>query len=209
MKYTFLILVCFFSIVAHAQEQRPNTIITPEVIDEKIVADSIPEAMNPETTFEEQPLKRKKRTYKGPISMFAGNPGRAALYSLVIPGGGQYYNKKYFKIPIVWAVEGVAIGTLVYNARQFNRWDAALEDRIAGVANPLSDGRTIAEVLSAKNTVRRNRDYSIVATAIIHLIQVADAFVHRHLIEFDVSDDLSLDVGTPYQPLSVGITYAF
>lgn len=150
--------------------------------------------------------KKKSRAFKGPLSMFAGNPGRAALYSLVIPGAGQFYNKKYWKIPLVLAAEGAAIGVLIFNVDRFNAWDRALREELE---DPSSHDRTAQEIIAVRDQARKQRDYSIVAVTLVHIIQIADAFVHRHLIEFDVSDDLSIDVGTPAHLPGIGLTYTF
>ena len=172
--------------------------------------DTIKDGIPPFASKQEVNSKTKKeKTFKGPISMFAGNPGRAALYSLLVPGGGQFYNKKYWKIPLVLAAEGAAISVLVNNIKIYNRWDKAFMDSIANIPNPFSEGRSTSEILDVRNSARKNRDYAIVGVVIVHIIQVADAFVHRHLIEFDVSDDLSLDIGLPSQNLGVGLTVTF
>ncbi len=152
-----------------------------------------------------------KKEFKGPMSMFAGKPGRAALYSLVLPGAGQYYNRKYWKIPFVWAAEGAAIGILVYNIDSYNRWNKALSDFYSKpeIMNPLNEGRTRNEVLNIRNNRKKIRDYSIISVTLVHLIQVADAFVNRHLIEFDVSDDLSFELGTPGAVPSLSLIATF
>lgn len=150
------------------------------------------------------------KDFKGPLSMFSGNPGRAALYSLILPGAGQLYNKKYWKIPFVLAAEGTAIGFLVYNQRDYNEWNNAL---LQISANPQIiteyKGRNTAEVRDRRDSARQYRDYTIVAIAAVHLIQVADAFVNRHLIEFDVSDDLSLDLRVEELGPSLAFTFSF
>lgn len=158
--------------------------------------------------YSQQPKKTKD--FKGPLSMFSGNPGRAALYSLILPSAGQFYNKKYWKVPLVLAAEGTAIGFLVYNTRIYNEWNEAL---LQISANPQIiteyKGRNTAEVRDKRDSARQFRDYTIVAVAAVHLIQVADAFVNRHLIEFDVSDDLSLDLRVEDQGPSLGFTFNF
>lgn len=157
--------------------------------------------------------KRKKsfKEFKGPMSMFAGKPGRAALYSLVLPGAGQAFNKKYIKIPFVWALEGTAIGILIYNIDAYNTLNQALTDyhSIPRIENPYNDGLSANQILNNRNQRRKFRDYSIISVALIHLIQVADAFVNRHLIEFDVSDDLSIDIGSSEAFPSIGLIATF
>lgn len=155
--------------------------------------------------------KKSSKEFKGPMSMFAGKPGRAALYSLVLPGAGQAFNKKYWKIPFVWALEGTAIGILVYNIRGYKIWNEALNDyhAIPRIENPYHADRSANEILNIRNQRRKFKDYSIISVALLHLIQVADAFVNRHLIEFDVSDDLSIDLGSSQAFPSIGFIATF
>jgi len=126
--------------------------------------------------------------------MFSGNPGKAALYSLVVPGAGQFYNKKYWKIPVVWAAEGLALAVMINQTRSFNFWDKGLKDIASGEISSFQ-GRTSAQDVKATRDSRMSeRDYSIIFFVAVHLFQVSEAFVNRHLIEFDVSDDLSIQL---------------
>lgn len=156
-------------------------------------------------------IKKAPKEFKGPLSMFAGRPGRAALYSLALPGAGQIFNKKYWKVPFVWAAEGVAIGVLVYNINSFRRWNNALIGYHSDpqIILPPAEGRSANELLDTRNRRRQYRDYSIISVVLIHFIQVADAFVNSHLIEFDVSDDLSIELGNSGLIPSIGLTATF
>ena len=215
MRSKFLILILIVLATKAIGQKLPQDtlgIISKELNTEEAIPskDTIRDGASPFASEQvNNPKPKKERTFKGPISMFAGNPGRAALYSLLVPGGGQFYNKKYWKIPLVLAAEGAAIFVLVDNIRTYNRWDQAFMDSIANIPNPFSEGRTSSEILEVRNSARKNRDYAIVGVVIVHIIQVADAFVHRHLIEFDVSDDLSLEIGLPNQFPGVGLTMTF
>jgi len=147
----------------------------------------------------------------GPFSffkVFSGNPGRAALYSAILPGAGQAYNKKYWKVPIVLAAEGTAIGFIVYNQQKYRNWRLAHRLMSEG---ELPGGYLGATTPSQARLVRdqwaQRRDYAIIGTVAIHIIQIADAFIHRHLIEFDVSDDLSFNAFTNGQSLMVTVSF--
>jgi len=141
--------------------------------------------------------------------MFSGNPGRAALYSLVLPGAGQYYNKRFWKIPLFLASEGAAIGVLVHFARDYGRWNDNLHLISTDPTVNNIDGRNQEEVRAKRNSTRTNRDYAIVGLVAVHLIQVADAFVNRHLIEFDVSDNLSLEIRTETLGPVLSFSYSY
>lgn len=211
MQKLFLILISlFFSCLLQGQD-------LPVIQKDSIDVDSLGIFSSDAEQIESEIKERKtKKEFKGPMSMFAGKPGRAALYSLVLPGAGQFYNKKYWKVPFVWAAEGVAIGILVYNIRGYRKWNQALSDIYSDpiIFNPLNVNnqgitRTPNEVLNQRNKIKKYRDYSIISVTLIHLIQVADAFVNRHLIEFDVSDDLSFEIGTPGAVPSLSLIATF
>jgi hypothetical protein len=128
------------------------------------------------------------------FDIFYGNPGRAALYSLVIPAGGQIYNRRWWKVPMVWGLHGSAIYLIHTNgsrAREFKGiWEDLLMDKrdnIYGITDP-NQARNI------RQNFQRNTEYSWAFLIIAHLVTVFDAFVDRHLIEFDVSDDLSIRI---------------
>ncbi len=138
------------------------------------------------------------------LSLFKGNPGRAALYSGVIPGAGQFYNKKYWKIPIVLAAEGAAINFLVQRSRSFRYWNQGLADMASGSITEFEGRDSPEQVKEVRDSRMQLRDYAIMGLVAVHIFQMAEAFVNRHLIEFDVSDDLSLSIRQ--NPNMVGLT---
>ncbi len=149
------------------------------------------------------------RNENGFFSMFEGNPGRAALYSAIIPGGGQVYNKKWIKVPIVLGLEGTAIGFIVF----FNDFHKTLDLGFKGLVRGEIDqfgGYTPANVAGLKqrrDTIKQYRDYSIIALAVAHVLNIADAFVDRHLMEFDVDEDISFHLGPTTH--GVGLSMSF
>lgn len=142
------------------------------------------------------------------FSIFSGNPGKAALYSLILPAGGQIYNRRWWKVPIVWGLEGGLIYWIHLNTSRLNEFQTIYIQLLNG------DTSNKYGIISP-DIARRERDrflegrefawaYFIVA----HLFSVFDAFVDRHLIEFDISEDLSLHfkVNTiPSYPQTVGV----
>lgn len=137
-------------------------------------------------------------------NIFAGRPGRAALYSLILPGAGQAYNKKYWQVPIVWAGVGTAGAFMVGNGRQYRGFrDAYRERLIADLEDrdPMDDyvGKfSTPSLLNLRDQSNRYRQMSIFIFALAWIANSAQAFVGAHLKEFDVSDDLSLE----FVPLS-------
>jgi len=142
------------------------------------------------------------------FSSFSGKPGRAALYGLVIPGGGQLYNRKYVKAAVLIGAEVWLLSSAINRTNYFKRID---EDWKFMKLNPGLPGPNfnITEISTIENeraTSRQNKDYFWLALGGVHLFVIAEAFVNRHLMEFDVSDDLSLRLNpTPI----TGITLAY
>jgi len=146
------------------------------------------------------------------------SPKTALLRSLALPGLGQAYNKKYWKIPIIYAALGTSVYFIVDNNRQYNEYKDAYIIRNDGDSTTTDDypQYTNDNLITLIDYYRRNRDLSVVLTAGIYLINVLDAMVDAHLYEFDVSDELTIRVRpelyytrqTGYTP-SVGIRLRF
>lgn len=121
------------------------------------------------------------------------NPGRATLYSLICPGLGQIYNGEFFKLPIYWGGLLTTFHFLTTNDLNYKRFK-----RIHNEATTPGSGYN--EQISAetaklyRDIYRRYRDYSIVATAAVYLLQVLDANVFAYMHDFEVTDDISMNI---------------
>jgi hypothetical protein len=146
-------------------------------------------------------------TAKG--SIFTGRPGRAALYSLILPGAGQAYNKKYWQVPIVWAGVGTAGGIMLYNSKYYGYYrDGYRESLRAGIEGTppiIPDGlppkveenlrkASTEQIKNHRDDLNRYRQISIVAFALTWIANSAHAYVSAHLKDFDISDDLSIQI---------------
>jgi len=152
--------------------------------------------------------KTKEDDGYGIFSMFQGNPGRAGLYSLVVPGLGQAYNKRWWKIPLVIAAEATTIYILQDRISKWNFWDDEYRSIIDG--NPPSNPNfNVTSADRERTSARSNKDNAWIALIAVHIIVAADAFVDRHLIEFDVDDDLSIKASpiAPYPGLNLVMTF--
>lgn len=152
----------------------------------------------------------------------ANRPSRAAFYSAILPGLGQIYNKKYWKLPLVYGALGGSIAVYIQNDRQYNDLRDAFRIRLAGGTNDefsREDGTPIistAGLERAQQVSQRNKELSILVTALFYVIQVIDANVNGHLDQFDVERDLSIVPYMDYSPGTViapsyglGISYKF
>lgn len=115
----------------------------------------------------------------------------------IIPGGGQIYNKKYWKLPIVYGALGIS-GYFVYDfAHHMVMYKKEFINRRDGntdLLRPEFSMETDANILKSKNTYRRWMEIAIGVTAILYVINIVDAVVDAHLYYFDISDDLSLHI---------------
>jgi hypothetical protein len=133
------------------------------------------------------------------------SPGKAALLSAVIPGLGQAYNKKYWKIPIVYAGFGVLTYFVVRNANFYIDYQCAYIEKVNGNTNgnysSLVNRYTEDQLLSGREYYRRNLDISVLLSALWYSLTILDAAVDAHLMTFDVSEDLSMRVAPAAIPL--------
>ncbi|MBR1501369.1 MAG: hypothetical protein IJ616_05335 [Bacteroidales bacterium] len=150
------------------------------------------------------------------------HPGKATLYSLLLPGLGQAYNGEYWKIPIYWG--GLVASFHYYNLNNTNYL------RYKRIYNEATDPESTTKppisadaALYYRDVFRRWRDYSIVAIIGVYLLQIIDANVFAYMQDFDVSDDLSMHIApavitpettyamrhTPFAPTGYGLSVGF
>lgn len=125
-------------------------------------------------------------------------PSKAAFYSAVLPGLGQAYNKRYWKIPIVYAAIGAGIYFYVDNKNEYNRYRDAYKRRLAGFTDDEFWGTGSSPAISndalirAQQTLRRNKDLSLLLTILAYTLNIVDANVDAHLLQFNVDDNLAI-----------------
>ena len=134
------------------------------------------------------------------------NPTKATWLALVIPGGGQIYNRKYWKLPIFYGGFAGCAYALTWNSKMYKDYSTAYKDAMNGnmqsssITDLLPPGYKISEtqlkelLRKGKDTYRRYRDLSIFAFIGVHLLSVIDAYVDAELSNFDITPDLSMKV---------------
>ncbi|MEP7264876.1 MAG: DUF5683 domain-containing protein [Bacteroidota bacterium] len=135
------------------------------------------------------------------------SPKKATIYSVILPGLGQAYNKKYWKIPIIYAGLGASGYFFFYNNKEYQRTRKALVNRLdtdsSTTDTDFIDPRYTNEFLQdRKNYFRRNRDLSAIIGLLVYVANIIDADVDAHLTYFNVDNNLSLQV----MPLQPGVT---
>ncbi len=124
-------------------------------------------------------------------------PKKAALYSAILPGAGQVYTKKYWKVPVIYG--GLITSAYyinesndlyqLYKSTYLNRLDGDFNDNLNYSD---SDLRTLTE------HYRRNREVSALLFTLTYILNIVDASVNAHLFDYDVSEDLSLHIQPVY-----------
>nr|WP_294938136.1 DUF5683 domain-containing protein [uncultured Flavobacterium sp.] len=123
-------------------------------------------------------------------------PSKAAFYSALVPGLGQVYNKKYWKVPIVYIGLGAGIYFYSDNNNKYHRYRNEYKKRLNGTSlydddpyfGPLDNSRLI----DGQKFYQRNRDLSAFITAAIYILNIVDANVDAHLMQFNVNENLTV-----------------
>jgi len=162
-------------------------------------------------------------TSRPPINPLS--PAKAAFYSAILPGLGQAYNKKYWKIPVVYAALGTGIYFYIDNNNEYNRYRDAFKNRLAGFdddefwgtdsqGNALSSPQISNDALiRAQSTLSKNREISLLITIGIYVLNIIDANVDAHLLQFNVDKNLALKPHFKFNELdattNLGLTLNF
>lgn len=194
-----LVILIVLAFTGFEKLQAQDTLKTDELV---LIGDTLIAADGSDKKTEE-PFMRKH------------DPRKATIRSAIIPGWGQVYNKKYWKVPIVYTAIGIPVGTFIYNKTWYDRTREAVKMIAAGdtanyvnrvhpqlhffFANPNYNPR----LLQYRNEFRKNMDYSVLITLAMWGLNIIDATVDAHLKEFDVSDDLSLYVKPSFDAMNM------
>lgn len=154
------------------------------------------------------------------------SPKKAAVYSALLPGLGQAYNKKYWKIPIIYAGFGTLGYFISWNNKNYKVLRLAYSDLTDG--NPDTDSYLDLEATKyydldndsernqfenalnkQQNYYRRNRDLLIISTAGFYALNIIDASVDAHLFDFDISEDLSFNWQPAMRSVDDQLVYGF
>ena len=215
-------LLLFSSSRAFAQEPEtsyspswtgmPTSILSPRISDRDLASSDSIQPFTPEVDLTERAQKVAQQ------ALWQPNSTKALLWGL-LPGGGQIYNRKYWKLPIVWGAFTACYYAISWNNRQYQDYHAAYRDlssedpstntswlAFAPLGAKASDYQQYLSSLRptlkrGNDFYRRYRDLSILATVLVYGLTLLDAYVDAELYTFDISPDLALRV-TPEVGLS-------
>ncbi|MFN3952151.1 MAG: DUF5683 domain-containing protein [Thermaurantimonas sp.] len=130
---------------------------------------------------------------------------RAVLYSAALPGLGQAYNRKYWKIPIVYAALAGTTYFIIDNHRQYKFYYDGLEKLVLEGEDIFGGQFTPQNLIFISNTYRRWRDLSAILFVVAYSLNILDAYVDAHFFYFDISDDLSLRISPAIQQVNTAL----
>jgi len=128
------------------------------------------------------------------LELFKGKPGRAAFYGLIIPGGGQIYNRDWWKLPIAYGIEGFLVYRIINTTSNYNAYQDAYLEMLKGERTEFNGFTSVDAVKRVRDGYRKEKEFSYIYFLGGRLLVLFEAFIDRHLSEFDVSDDLSINI---------------
>ena len=186
----FFVLGCiFFSLLAKAQivdELNPASTTMP-------VADSIAPIIV-------QPMQPQAVAADSAITILKHSPKKATLLSLVIPGAGQIYNRKnwWWKVPIIYGGGGALVYGTVFYQKAYKEYQQAYAFKLANpdvaIGNPSFDRYQTPTLKNFRDDYRESRDQCLIGLLLLYTMQIIDASVEAHFFDFNVTDDLSLNI---------------
>ncbi len=185
------LLLIFLFIALHFFSNNLSAQIQDSAANSKRVADSI-----------------KKKNFE---------PRKATIRSAMVPGWGQIYNKKYWKVPLVYGALGITAGVFFYNVKNYKALRQAYiykTDTLPGndeLIDPKFKNLSAGALKSYRNTFRQNIDYSVLFFILFWGLNVVDATVDGHLKQFDVDENLSLKIKPGFSPMAntTGLSLVF
>ncbi|MDF1575052.1 MAG: DUF5683 domain-containing protein [Bacteroidales bacterium] len=181
-KFTVAVLLCFFTTLS-ATGQESDTVFHSQH------PDSLQVLQHPDSVFRfaEENFLLPDSLMTEPVKV--KSPSRALMLALVLPGLGQAYNGKYWKMPIVWAALGGVGYAAVYNTREYEQ---------ATIDYILEESSLNEQKLEYW---KRNMEYSYIIAIAVYGLQILDAYVDAHLYSWNVNDNLSLGISPSIRPM--------
>lgn len=222
MRYVILLILTTLALANANGQYKDSTNVSAEA--DTLVLLNVDEA---------KPIDLSHLARKSSMDKYR-SPHKATFYAAIFPGLGQIYNRKYWKLPLVYGGIAALCYSIHFNGKHYNKYRAAYRDFIIRDPNNKSyisiqekTGLTLEQVegtyatwfgnalKNKRDYYRRYRDMSYFGMAGVYLVQLVDACVDAHFSDFDVSDDLSMSWtptfqnydGIPNMGLSISITF--
>jgi hypothetical protein len=138
-------------------------------------------------------------------------PSKAAFYSAILPGLGQVYNKKYWKVPLVYGAIGTSAYLYIDNQKKYNIYRDEYKSRLEGNTSN-SDylaGLSEIQLISAQKQFQRNRDLSALFIVGFYVLNIIDANIDAALSQFNVSERLAFKTSVINNDITLNNNFGF
>lgn len=204
-RRTLSVLIVLCSCTSYALAQTDSTAYVQQ---EHAQYQLTPSSANVLSTADSLAIERAKKLAQQVAEPWKPKSGKALLWA-ILPGGGQIYNRKYWKLPIVWGALATCAYAVGFNSRMYNEYHTAYRDIKSSdpqsntawlafapqgaKAEDYAQYRYLESTLQRGNDYyRRYRDLSIVLAVGVYGLSMLDAYVDAELFTFDISPDLSM-----------------
>lgn len=151
----------------------------------------------------------KNNFFRGMLASYYPNPKKAGLFSFVVPGAGQIYNKRAWKIAIWYPLYGALGYSIVTNTKRYKRYNTAVELKLQGLPTEFDDViSSVAGLRAYRDLYRKRNELSYVGISLTHILQVLDAYVDAHLKTFNMNDEIGMQIQPVIFPGPQGLPVA-
>lgn len=203
-KYTLLFAAMLLIIFNTSAQSVSDTATGTELSTDTTLAviDPLPKAV--QDSFKAKEVKPQK---------FEPKPKKAGMYSAILPGSGQFYNRQYWKVPAIYVGVAAAGYFINFNLTNYQKYRKAYYTRIDNdpttVDTDIETKKYTTENLKQlQDQYRKWLDMTVLLTALGYTVQVIDAIASAHLKNFDISRDISLRIQPVAQPNYIGMGLA-
>lgn len=201
MKSLFIIFLAFNALLAFGQESMdtlksiPADTIPSDITSHTNPSDTIPSDIISSDTIPSEALRQERGKKVITIDSYAArfDPRKALLYSAILPGSGQFYNKKYWKVPLVYGGFATGIYLITFYQDRYLTYKGELYGILNDGTIPPS-GYTEDQLRTIVDKSKRERDFFTILTGFWYILQMVDAHVDAHLKEFDLNPQLQVRV---------------
>lgn len=189
------ICLCLFFALGHKAIAQQVDSLPPALSDSASVVSPMAHDTVATDSANVPTIKKKKTGFVRRFFSDYPNPNKALYMALVIPAGGQMYNKRWWKVPIAYGAYAMFIVAIDFNTSRYRLYRDAYIAELKGELHPFSGTSLDANDLrTIRDGYDKNKQLSYIGLVATHVLITAEAYVDAHLRTFDVSDDISLQL---------------